>query len=180
MKLVERSGDRLLVDRSDALCAAFDYVWVPHRFRMAAVVILPDHLHCVWTLAPGDSDLSTRWRVIKGHLSRALAERVSQSRIKRGERGLWQRRWEHLVRDEDDFIRDVDYSDWNPLKRGSVRRAGDWPHSSVHALSAARRLYFGLAWREQHKHRDRRGMTRTMRFPSFTRPCRRGQSLFAL
>lgn len=60
VNFAERSGSRRLVDRIDALRAAFDYVRVRHPFRMAAVAILPDHLHCVWTLAPGDSEFLTR------------------------------------------------------------------------------------------------------------------------
>ena len=87
-------------------------------------MILPEYLHCVWTLAPGDTDCSSRWSLIKGHFSRAIekGERISQSRAKRSERGLWQRRfWEHLIGDQADFNRHVDYVHWNPLKHGWVR-----------------------------------------------------------
>jgi putative transposase len=74
--------------------------------------------------------------LIKGNFSRAIqkGERLSPSRVKRGERGLWQRRfWEHLIRNEDDFRRHVDYIHWNPVKHGWVERVVDWPHSSFHA-----------------------------------------------
>ena len=97
VNLPERRGNRLLVERIDVLRTAFRSVRARHPFQLEAVVILPDHLHCVWTLASGDSDFSTRWSLIKGHFSRAIekGERVSRSRAKRGERGLWQRRfWE--------------------------------------------------------------------------------------
>ena len=90
-------------------------------FHIEAIVILPDHLHCVWTLGPADTDFSTRWSLIKGHFSRAIekGERISQSRAKRGERGLWQRRfWEHLMRYQADFNRHVDYVHWNPVRHG--------------------------------------------------------------
>jgi putative transposase len=137
VNLAERRGNRLLVERIDVLRTAFRYVRVRHPFDLEAVVILPDHLHCVWTLAPGDKDFSSRWSLIKGHFSRAIekGERISQSRAKRGERGLWQRRfWEHLIRDQSDFNRHVDYVHWNPVKHGWVRRVADWPHSSFHAF----------------------------------------------
>ncbi len=78
---------------------------------MEVVVILPGHVHCVWTLPPGDTDYSTRWGLIKSCFSRAIdqGERISQSRLERGKRGLWQRRfWEHLLRDQSDFNRHVD------------------------------------------------------------------------
>ncbi len=81
VNLAERSGNRLMVDRIDALRGAFDYVRVRHPFRIAAVVILPDHLHCLWTLPLGDSDFSTRWGLIKGHFSIEKGERVSQSLV---------------------------------------------------------------------------------------------------
>jgi putative transposase len=121
----------------EVLRATFRRVRTRHPFRLEAVVVLPDHLHCVWTLPPGDTDYSTRWNLIKGCFSRAIekGERVSHCRTKRGERGLWQRRfWEHLIRDQDDFNRHVDYVHWNPVKHGWVRRVADWPHSSFHAF----------------------------------------------
>lgn len=98
-------------------------------------MILPDHLHCIWTMPDGDADFGTRWSLIKAGFSRGIAggELRRESRIKRGERGIWQRRfWEHLIRDEDDFRNHVDYIHINPVKHGHVRRAIDWPHSSIH------------------------------------------------
>jgi putative transposase len=136
VNLAERNGNRLLLDEIDALRNAFRLVRAAHSFRTDAVVILPDHLHCIWTLPPGDSDFSTRWSLIKGNFSRSIekGERVSESRLKRGERGLWQRRfWEHLSRDEDDFRRHANYIHWNPVKHGWAKSVVDWPHSSFHA-----------------------------------------------
>jgi putative transposase len=135
VNLAERRGNRLLTDRVDALRAAFIDVKHKHPFKINAAVILPDHLHCIWTLPEGDSDFSTRWGLIKAHFSRQIAkgERLSKSREKRGERGLWQRRfWEHLIRDETDYRQHVDYIHWNPVKHGWVRCVKEWPHSSFH------------------------------------------------
>ena len=130
VNMAERKGNRLLVEEVAALRNAFRSVWVGHAFRIDAAVILPDHWHCIWTLPPGDSDFSTRWGLIKGTFSRSIkkGERVSLSRVKRGERGLWQWRfWEHLIRHEDDFASHVDYIHWN------LHRVADWPLSSFHA-----------------------------------------------
>ena len=121
VNLAERKGNRLLVEKIDALRSAFRSVQAAHTYRIDAVVILPDHLHCIWTLPPGDSDFSTRWNLIKGTFSRSVekGERVSLSRSIRGERGLWQRRfWEHLIRDEEDLAHHVEYIHWNPVKHG--------------------------------------------------------------
>ena len=128
-------GNHLLVEKIDQLRTAFRYVKERRPFRINAVVIMPDHLHCIWTLPEGDSDCSTRWNLLKGQFSRAIdrGERVSESRCKRRERGLWQRRfWAHLITDQDDFNRHFDYIHWNPVKHGCVRRVVDWPHSSFH------------------------------------------------
>jgi REP-associated tyrosine transposase len=124
-----------LVERIDVLRTAFRIARARHPFHLEAAVILPDHVHCVWTLAPSDTGFSTRWSLIKGHFSRAIekGERISQSQ--RGERGLCQRlRWEHHIRHQADFNRHVDYVHWNPVKHGWVRRVADWPHSSFHAF----------------------------------------------
>jgi len=132
----ERHGNWLLVNHIDRLRQVIRQVKTKHPFTIEAMVVLPEHLHCVWTLPPGDSDFPTRWSLIKAGFSRTIpvGERRSQSRLKRGERGLWQRRyWEHVIRDDRDFERHIDYLHWNPVKHGWVSRVQDWPHSSFHA-----------------------------------------------
>lgn len=92
----------LLVERVDALREAFRRVRSKRAFRIDAVVVLPDHLHCIWTLPADDADYSTRWRLIKAEFSKSMAagESVSRSRASRGERGIWQRRFrEHAIRE---------------------------------------------------------------------------------
>ncbi len=96
-------------------------------FHIDAWVVLPDHLHCVWTLPAGDDDFSNRWRAIKIRFVQALprTERRSKVRIAKGERRIWQRRfWEHVIRDEADYARHVAYVHWNPMRHGLVRRLG--------------------------------------------------------
>ena len=135
VNLAERRGNRLLTDHIDGLRTAFSHVKRKHLFKIDAVGILPDHLHCIWTLPEGDSDFSMRWGLIKAHFSRQIAkgERISKSRTGRGERGLWQRRfWEHLIRDETDYRQHMDYIHWDPVKHGWVRCVKEWPHSSFH------------------------------------------------
>ncbi len=133
VNLAERWGNHLLVEQIDSLRAAFRYVKKRKPFRMEAVVVMPDHLHCIWTLPEGDADFSIRWSLLKSHFSRAIpdGERISESRLKRRERGIWQRRfWAHLLTSQEDFNAHCDYIHWNPVKHGYVERVADWPHSS--------------------------------------------------
>jgi REP-associated tyrosine transposase len=128
---------RLLIEHIDELRAAVREVRERHPFTIDATVVLPDHLHAVWTLPEGDSNFGSRWRLIKSAFSRRLpvGEIVSRSRVTKGERGIWQRRyWEHTIRDENDFARHVDYVHINPVKHGLVTRVRDWPHSSFHRM----------------------------------------------
>ncbi|MCC8938049.1 MULTISPECIES: transposase [Bradyrhizobium] len=128
---------RLLTEHIDQLRAAFRETRERHPFTIEAIVILPDHLHTVWTLPEDDADFSTRWRQIKSAFSRSLpaCELISGSRLAKRERGIWQRRyWEHTIRDENDFARHIDYVHINPLKHGLVERVKDWPHSSFHRM----------------------------------------------
>lgn len=109
-------------------------------FRVEALVLLPDHLHAVMTLPPEDGDFSARWGMIKRQVARSARHLVTEgqtdSRLKRGEIGFWQRRfWEHQIRDEDDYARHVDYVHFNPVKHGLVTRVGDWPYSTFHRLA---------------------------------------------
>jgi putative transposase len=126
---------RTLVERIDALRAAVRRVRARRPFAVVAWVVLPDHLHAVWTLPPGDADFATRWALIKGAFARCVpaVEDGGRGRRERGERGLWQKRyWEHRVRDEEDLARCVDYVHFNPVKHGHAARAADWPYSTIH------------------------------------------------
>ncbi|WP_198263426.1 REP-associated tyrosine transposase [sulfur-oxidizing endosymbiont of Gigantopelta aegis] len=135
VNLEQRSQNNLLIEHIESLRNAFHQVRNKHPFTIDAIVILPEHLHCIWTLPEGDADFKTRWGLIKANFSRQIpsGEKCSQSRIKRGERGIWQRRyWEHLLRDEVDFQHHVDYIHWNPVKHGWVTEVKQWPYSSFH------------------------------------------------
>jgi REP-associated tyrosine transposase len=128
---------RLLTEHIEPLRAAFRYARVRHPFAIDAIVVLPDHLHAIWTLPESDSDFAIRWRLIKATFSRSLPrdERISPSRTRKGERGIWQRRyWEHTIRDEDDFTRHAEYIHFNSVKHGHVGRVVDWPYSSFHRM----------------------------------------------
>ncbi len=132
--LLERRR-KLLTENIDHLREVFQAVRRRRPFTTEAIVILPDHLHCIWTLPPGDADFSTRWHDIKARFAAQIppGERLSPRRLQKGERGIWQRRfWEHVIRDETDHERHVDYLHYNPVKHGHVTRVAAWPYSSFH------------------------------------------------
>jgi putative transposase len=137
----------------DALREAIRKTRLTAPFDVDAWVLLPDHLHCIWTLPHGDANFSMRWSQIKRYVSQQCGDTFgikekSASRTKRHESGLWQRRfWEHQIRDEGDFARHVDYIHWNPVKHGLVLRATDWPYSTFHRFvrNGAYRPDWGLA-----------------------------------
>jgi putative transposase len=134
VNLADRASS-LLVDHIDLLRNAIRYTRERHPFIVDAMVILPDHLHAVWTLPYDNADYALRWRLIKTMFSRGVPrdENRTQSRMHKGERGIWQRRyWEHTIRDDLDFSHHVDYVHINPVKHGYVTRVQDWPHSSFH------------------------------------------------
>jgi putative transposase len=133
----------LLVDEYARSClrTAIYEVRAKHPFRINGFCLLPDHLHTIWTLPEGDNDYPHRWRAIKGHFSRndrrsnGSGAKPAGSRKKRGEATIWQRRfWEHLIRNEDDLQRHLDYLHFNPIKHGHVDLVLEWPWSSFHRL----------------------------------------------
>jgi len=117
-------------------------------FTLDAAVILPDHLHCIWTLPPGDADFATRWRLIKTWFTKhydadggsgyasltrptGIRSQRDEPRSAKRERAFWQHRyWEHMLRDETDYRRHVEYIHFNPVKHGYVKAPIDWPYSS--------------------------------------------------
>jgi putative transposase len=135
VNLLERYPNDLLVRHIDVLRRAVLETRQRQPFHIDAWVVLPDHLHCVWTLPPGDSDNPGRWRSIKQLFSKVMpkTERRSKVRLARGERGIWQRRfWERLILDDADFAAHIDYCHINPVKHGLVERVADWPYSTFH------------------------------------------------
>ncbi len=114
-------------NRVEALRQAFRKVKATRPFEIDAMVILPEHLHCIWRMPEGDADYSSRWREIK----KAASRRIGTATNARNERMVWQRRfWEHAIRDEEDWRRHVDYIHYNPVKHGLASSPGAWAWSS--------------------------------------------------
>lgn len=139
VNLLQRHNSNLLITEIQLLRDTVRKVRQRYPFQINAWVVLPEHLHCIWTLPPGDSNYSLRWRLIKSGFSRGLPiiERRSKVRIAAGERGIWQRHyWEHVIRDDLDYRHHVDYIHVNPLKHGHVTKIIDWPYSTFHQYVA--------------------------------------------
>ena len=131
-------GARYMVDHATELRACVAEMKRRHPFHIDAMVVLPEHIHALWTLPPEDQDFSTVWMLLKQSFTRRLGaaadlDEAAARKRRKGQRSLWQDRfWEHQIRDEDDFARHVDYIHFNPVKHGWVLRARDWPYSSLH------------------------------------------------
>jgi len=147
-----------LIEHVDLLRAAFRNVRLRRPFQIDAIVVLPDHLHCIWTLPPDDADFSTRQRLIKTTFVCGIAagERLSARRQRASERGIWQRRfWEHAIRDENDFVRHVDYihynrsstPTWIGLRIGRIRISTVmWRGGCVPPIRRLRRTFVSWIW----------------------------------
>ena len=125
-------GSTLLIDKIDALRAAVGLTRRSRPFHVDAWVVLPDHMHCIWTLPDGDRDFATRWRQIKTRFSRNVPRTTTTaSELARNERGIWQRRfWEHHIRDPQDYSQHMRLCRDAPLHLGLVEQSADWPYSS--------------------------------------------------
>jgi putative transposase len=131
--LGDRASD-LLVREIETLRKAVQSTRSERPFGIDAWVVLPDHMHCVWTLPEGDADYSTRMGAIKARFAMGLPPgRLRPSHIVRREKGIWQRRfWEHHIRNMEEFRAAVRYCWINPVKHGLTERPEAWPHSSYH------------------------------------------------
>jgi len=119
--------------------------------QIDAIVLLPDHLHTIWTLPRSDTNYSTRWAWIKKEFTKAwlqaggMEQQQTLGRERDRRRGIWQPKfWEHTIADERDFERHIDYIHYNPVKHGLVSRPRDWPWSSFHRC--VRRNLYPLDW----------------------------------
>jgi putative transposase len=130
----------LLDRRSDLLVAAVRQTRENFPFHIDAWVVLPEHMHCLWTLPESDSDFSKRWQAIKISFAKSLprSEARSELMVRRRERGIWQRRyWEHVIRDDRDYAAHMDYTHFNPVKHGLAAAPGEWQYSSFRRCVAA-------------------------------------------
>ncbi len=141
LPVVTHRRQRILTDEPlrMALHDAILRVRQRYPFTIDAWVLLPDHLHAIWTLPLGDADFGLRWGLIKRLVTRSVAVNYERpdwrnaSRIERRESTIWQRRfWEHQIRNEADFAAHMDYVHFNPVKHGLVTQVQDWPHSTFH------------------------------------------------
>ena len=132
--LLNRRSD-LLIRHIEALRESVRRTRIERPFHIDAWVVLPEHIHCVITLPPGDDDFSNRIKAIKIRFVRSVEpdEWRSPARAAKGERGIWQRRfWEHVIRDDDDYARHMDYVHFNPVKHGHATSVAQWPYSTFH------------------------------------------------
>jgi putative transposase len=140
VNLANRASDLLVRDIA-VLRHAVKLAQTMRPFSIDAFVVLPEHLHCIWTLPEGDADYSTRWRAIKARFS--MAQPAGKN--SRGERGIWQKRfWEHTIRDERDYRAHMDYVHFNPVKHGYVDHPAKWPHSTF--LRCAQAGFYDADW----------------------------------
>jgi putative transposase len=124
-----------------ALRESIERVRANRQFSIDAWVLLPDHMHCIWTLPDDDGDFSSRWSAIKKGVTRRVNARLHRdelltpSKVAHRESTIWQRRfWEHQIRNDRDFEAHMDYIHFNPVKHGLVNAPIDWPYSSIHRL----------------------------------------------
>lgn len=141
-----RRGSTLLTDEIRILREAVQVTRARRPFHIDAWVVLPDHMHAMWTLPEGDSSYSQRWGAIKARFSKnlRLAGRAPEAAplsvrggvnpaLRKGETGIWQPRfWEHHIRDREDYERHLLHCLTSPVKLGLAYTAVDWPYSSIH------------------------------------------------
>jgi putative transposase len=123
----------LLIEHIDFLRKAVRQTRNDQPFQIDAWVVLPEHIHALWTLPMGDDNYSGRWSLIKSRFSRSVAKVRNLTPNAKGEYNIWQRRfWEYTIRDDDDFSKHIDYIHYNPVKHGYVDKVRDWQYSTFH------------------------------------------------
>ena len=125
-------GDDLLLREIERLRQAVRVTRLDRPFAIDAWVVLPDHLHAIWTLPPNDSDFATRWRLIKSRFTSSLPKGTLRAvHDAEQERSIWQKRfWSHPICSRDDYDAHVRFCWTDPVKHGLVDQPGDWPYSS--------------------------------------------------
>jgi len=133
--VVTHNRNDILVENVDLLRQCIVKTKEKFVFDVFAIVILPNHFHII--IKPQNiKEFSVIIGSIKRRFTKALDEKfkdkvISESKIKRKEKGVWQRRfYEHIIRDENDLYKHLDYIHYNPVKHDYVQKVRDWMHSS--------------------------------------------------
>ena len=133
---------------------AIEEIQAKRPFQIEGICLLPDHLHCIWKLPEDDNDFSIRWGGIKSlftfyYMDQGGKEGTrNKSRQRSGEAAIWQRRfWEHLIRDQQDYAKHMDYIHYNPVKHGLVSSVADWPWSTFHRY--VKEGFYDFQWGKQ-------------------------------
>ena len=115
----------ILIENWDILDAAIKKAQTPIPFDLVAWAVLPDHMHMI--IEPGKNDLSRLIKRIKQSFSMNYRKRAGYSGR------VWQYRfWDHVIRDDEDFRRHVDYIHFNAVKHGLATGPLEFPFSSFH------------------------------------------------
>jgi len=130
----------ILIDHIDLLRDSFRRSKKKYDYRIDAIVILPDHFHMIIT-----PKVATEYSKIITHIKRSFlygldeatknesAFEMSASKHRRQNSTIWQRRfYEHTIRDEQDFQKQLTYLQNNPVKHGYVNNPKDWQYSSFY------------------------------------------------
>jgi putative transposase len=148
INLRDRRSDLLVVEIA-ALRDAVRTELARRPFHIDAWVVLPDHMHCQWTLPEGDADFSGRMRDIKAGFTRRIARQAERTigTLRQRESGIWQRRfWQHTIRDERDYAAHMDDIHVNPVKHGLVKEARGWEYSVISAMFGGGFISVGMGW----------------------------------
>lgn len=136
--IVTFNRNPILIKNIQLLRESFKAAKQKHDFEIFASVVLPDHMHLILNL-DHKSDYSSIISLIKASFSRNIdeqkllniKEKLTASKIRKREKGVWQRRFiEHTIRDEEDLYNHLNYIHYNPVKHGAVKHVKDWDYSS--------------------------------------------------
>jgi len=138
--IVTYKRNPILINNMEILKSSYKKVRDKFCFEVFGIVVLPDHIHMI--IKP---EITKEYPVIiksiKSDFSRNIDEKqiekvrkyLTESKIKKKEKGVWQRRyWEYTIRNEEDLYKHLDYIHWNPVKHGYVENVRDWKYSSFH------------------------------------------------
>lgn len=151
--------DRLPILTSDSARSFLRCAWKEEKqrrpFETVAICLLPDHFYFIISLPENDDNFSVRIKNIKSKFTRLYLKHggveapITRSKIKKKERGVWQRRfWEHCIRNDEDFTNHLDYIHYNPVKHGLVTKPDLWPYSSFHRY--VEMGWYDEEWGETH------------------------------
>ena len=144
--IVTYNRKQFLLEYINLIKQSLNYAKSKIMFNIVAIAILKDHIHII--IKPKViNEYPNIVKYFKTYFSRQINidnSNLSEGKKHKKEKGVWQSRyWAHIILDENDLYKHIDYIHYNPMKHYNVAPR-DWKFSTF--MRFVNNNYYDINW----------------------------------